>query len=122
MLTGWIADIILDFLARSTFLWILGFRARRWAVVRPSNCKAAVISNGGWGCYKVVLSYRYDFAGQYYIGSLTKPFLSKESAQHYAQAFNGAGEVAIRVNPCRPGVTYFKDTEQASLQVRSAEC
>ena len=114
MISGFFADVILEFLARGIARCIQAIRSKYWILNDAKLCAATLVpKNPSWGCQKTSISYTYIFKGQLYVGYCQKPFLSQQSAEYYAGVFQGLSQVVIRVNPRYPENSVLKDADQS---------
>ena len=111
MLLGWYLDIILGYPIR---LRLRAFRERNclsWpseqGTVIGSTCP--VLTYGGPVCK---VTYTYTYQGEYYSGTHREPFLLRDSAGAYARRVESGGEIVIRVNPERPGLSLVRNNDQ----------
>jgi len=112
MLSGWVVDIIIDFLARTVGRWIKSIRSRDWIRVHATLNGAATKPDNLWGCHKVVVSYTYGFRDRLYAGSFKEPFLSRQSCDDYVAIFQGMPQLVVRVNPDNPADSFMGNSDQ----------
>lgn len=97
-MSGWFADIFIEFIVRAFFRAIHLVRSRNWPVV-TATVLSADCPKIGFGCTVVIVYYEYLINGQKFGDTFEKPFISSKSAEDYAGQLAKGTPFKVRVKP-----------------------
>ena len=103
MLSGWFVDIVIEYLLRNLTRAVRRRGSSAWP--RATATVTSSVFKKGYACYVAEVVYTYRVAGELYLGTEKKPFLSRDAGNAYAEHIIAGAEFTVRVKPGDPSIS-----------------
>lgn len=109
---GWYIDEIVGYILRTIIRLFKAHQSAGWPVETGKVSSSRV--EYGFGGHVAEVIYTYIHEGEYYGGTYRRPFFFGSSAKDYLDRFESGSDIATRVKPGEPEISFVHDDDQTS--------
>lgn len=109
---GLILDVIIAYLIKSVLRLRHAWASSKWQRVQAKVDSAWLGGGWVWDCPTAYVAYTYDFAGQKYSATDSKPFIISASATRRVESFKRGEMPVVRVNQMQPDRSVLVQRDQ----------